>query len=384
MINRSFPQARVSFRPPETIFERIFPDNQVPLQAMVLIPEAGRPVPDSIVSFVNQVDERLRTTIPNRIPLRQHLSLQVDQERLLLYDVDYNTVITAIKTAFNENSFSVLRSYQRFMPIVLGEDSKLISDVIAMRKVLNRKGEELPLGTFVKITREQDLKYITAGEQGEYIPLNYNADKRNAESFRNVIMQMAGERNYPDVIFTGSLDRNSRMFAELGVILVISLFLLYFILAAQFESLLQPLIVLLEIPADIGGALLMLWIFGSSLNIMSGIGIIVMTGVIINDSILKVDTINQLRRSGLPLREAIRRGGVIRLRSIIMTALTTIFGVLPFFFGGGMGAELQRPLSLALIGGMTVGTFVSLLFIPLVYWWIYRGEESGIKINTRN
>jgi multidrug efflux pump subunit AcrB len=147
---------------------------------------------------------------------------------------------------------------------------------------------------------------------------------------------------------------------------------LYFILAAQFESLLQPLIVLLEIPIDIAGALFLLWIFGGSLNIMSGIGIIIMCGVIINDSILKVDTINQLHRKGLPLLMAIKQGGKMRLGSILMTATTTIFAVLPFFWGSDIGSTLQQPLSLALIGGMVVGTLVSLFFLPLVYWAIYR------------
>lgn len=374
-LQNQYPMAKISFRQPETIFERIFSGNGVPLVARVSVSETGSVDADSIVTFVKEADERLKTVIPNRIPLRQHLSIQIDQERLLLYNVDYNLVISDIKTAFNENSFSVLRSYQRFMPIVLGDDSKLISDILLVHKVKNRKGEEFPLSTFVNISREHDLKYITAGEQGEYIPLNYYATKENAEVYKSTIRKLADERNYPDVQFAGSLDSNKKMFGELGIILLISLLLLYFILAAQFESLLQPLIVLLEVPADIAGALFMLWIFNNSLNIMSAIGIIVMTGVIINDSILKVDTINQLKRTGMPLRDAIRQGGLIRLRSIIMTALTTIFGVLPFFFGGGMGAELQRPLSLSLIGGMVFGTFVSLFFVPLIYWWIYKGEE---------
>ena len=375
-MQNNYPMGKISFRQPETIFERIFSGNEVPLIAKVSMSETGLLTADSVIAFVKDADNRLAAEIPNRVPLRQHLSIKINQEKLLLYNVDYSLVFSDIRTAFNENSFSVLRSYQRFMPIVLGDDSKLISDLLSVRKVRNKKGEEFPLNTFVTISREQDMKYITAGEQGEYIPLNYYASKDNIENYKGTLRQMVKERNFPDVQFAGSLDSNKKMFGELGIILIISLLLLYFILAAQFESLLQPLIVLLEVPADIAGALLMLWIFNSSLNIMSAIGIIVMTGVIINDSILKVDTINQYKRTGMPLREAIRTGGVIRLRSIIMTALTTIFGVLPFFFGGGMGAELQRPLSLALIGGMVFGTFVSLFFVPLVYWWIYKGEEK--------
>jgi multidrug efflux pump subunit AcrB len=160
----------------------------------------------------------------------------------------------------------------------------------------------------------------------------------------------------------------------MGWVFLISILLLYFILASQFESFLQPFIVLLEIPIDIAGAFLLLYLFGESLNIMSAIGIIVMSGIIINDSILKIDTINQLRKGGMSLNIAIQTAGKKRLKPILMTSLTTILALLPFLFFDGLGAELQRPLALAVIGGMTIGTIVSLYFIPLSYWFIYKNK----------
>jgi len=105
------------------------------------------------------------------------------------------------------------------------------------------------------------------------------------------------------------------------------------------------------------------------------IGLIVMSGVIINDSILKVDTINNLRAEGMELKEAIYTGGSRRLKPIIMVAMASIFSTLPMLFGGGIGAELQRPMALSLLGGMTLGTVVSLFFIPLTYWYIYRKSK---------
>ena len=108
--------------------------------------------------------------------------------------------------------------------------------------------------------------------------------------------------------FSGTLISGQRLFQELGIILVVALLLLYFILAAQFESLTQPLIVLLEIPIDIAGALLLVKLWGGTINIITMIGLIVMSGVIINDSILKVDTINNLRAEGMGLKKAIYTG----------------------------------------------------------------------------
>ena len=147
---------------------------------------------------------------------------------------------------------------------------------------------------------------------------------------------------------------------------------MYFILCAQFESFLQPLIVLLEIPVDTAFALLSLWLFGHTLNLMSAIGIIVTCGIVVNDSILKIDSINELRKGGMPLEEAIHTAGRRRLRAIIMTSLTTVFAMLPLLFTDDMGSELQRPLAIAMIGSMLLGTLVSLFIIPLIYWFIYR------------
>ena len=151
---------------------------------------------------------------------------------------------------------------------------------------------------------------------------------------------------------------------------------MYFILCAQFESFLQPLIVLIEIPIDIAFALVTLWIFGHTLNLMSAIGIIVTCGIVVNDSILKIDSINELRKAGTPLLEAIHTAGVRRLRPIIMASLTTIMAMVPLLFSHDMGSELQKPLAIAMIGSMLLGTLVSLFIIPLIYWFIYRKQEK--------
>ena len=170
------------------------------------------------------------------------------------------------------------------------------------------------------------------------------------------------------------------MLDELVIILFVSILLMYFILAAQFESFVQPLIVLLEIPIDVAFALLLLWVCGHTLNLMSAIGLIVTCGIIINDSILKLDAINELRKAGTPLLEAIHEAGRRRLRPIIMTSLTTIFAMVPLLFSYDMGSELQKPLSIAMIGTMTIGTLVSLFVIPLVYWSIYRDRSAVSRI----
>jgi multidrug efflux pump subunit AcrB len=372
---RQFPHAKSDFRAPQNMFETLFNNNEPSLLAMACL-KGGRVDVDSILSFAEEADLRLGKKNSNPVSLKQHLSISIDQEKLLLYDVEYDVIYKAIKTMFNEYHATTLRSYQRYLPVVFGGGYTPVGQALREATIKNRSGNEFPLHVFISVYPERDLKYITAGQQGEYVALHYDIQPEDATRHQDTLRTLAEERNFPHAYFGGTVINTRKMIGELSFILVISLLLLYFILAIQFESFLQPFIVLLEIPADIAGALFMLWIFNDSLNIMSAIGIIVMCGIIINDSILKVDTINQLRKEGLPLMEAIKQGGILRLRSILMTAMTTVFAMLPFFVGSDMGSELQRPLSLALIGGMTVGTLVSLFFIPLAYWMIYQ-RRSG-------
>ena len=180
-----------------------------------------------------------------------------------------------------------------------------------------------------------------------------------------------------EVHFGGAYFAGNETFWQMLLIVTVAILMLYFILASQFESLKLPWIVLLEIPIDVAVTVLLLQLCGISLNLMSMIGIIVMCGIVINDSILKIDTIIQLERKGYPLLEAIHEGGVRRLKPILMTSLTTIIALVPFLWGNDIGSQLQRPLAVAMIGGMTVGTVVSLYWVPLCYYYLKRAGGAG-------
>ena len=302
-------------------------------------------------------------------------------ERLLLYDVDYNDLVKVIRTGLYENKAATLQSFTRFIPVVMKGEEASLYEVLEGSRVRNRRGEEINVSSLIRISRSQDLKTIVAGRQGEYVPLEFSPERREKDQFIDQISTKAEQSSLFEVRYSGTLFSDIKLLKEMVILLLISLLLLYFILAAQFESLIQPLIVLAEIPADIAAALFTLLIAGQTLNIMSAIGIIVMTGIIITDSILKIDVFNTLRRQGYSLDEAIREGGHRRFRAIVMTALTSILAVLPLLFSNDMGSELQKPFSYALIGGMTMGTIVSLFILPLIYRMIYR---NAAPVKDRN
>ena len=179
-----------------------------------------------------------------------------------------------------------------------------------------------------------------------------------------------------EVTYAGSWFTNRKMVGEMMLVLIIALVLLYLILASQFESLVQPFVIMSEIVVDIFASLAVLWILGMSVNLMSLIGLVVISGIVINDSILKIDTINRMRREGTALREAVMQASSRRMKSIIMTSLTTILAVCPFLSRGSMGDDLQFPMSIVIIVGMTVGTLVSLFVLPALYYSIYRGKDE--------
>lgn len=378
-LDKNYPQAVFSFSPPVTVFEKLFVTGEADIVAEFYARnKAEAPEAQALKSLESKIKTEAGQ-VPVGVAFENQMNISVDRQKLLLYNVDYNEVYRLLKTAFKENEVATLRSYQQYLPITLAGDGKTVNSVLQQTLVQTLpdkegKSQYIPLQSLVRVTQGEDLKTISAGKNGEYIPFSfYNVDK--AEPLMEEVRKLGGQDW--EIDFSGSFFSNQKMLSELVVILLISLLLMYFILAAQFESFLQPLIVLLEIPIDVAAALLILWICGHTMNLMSAIGIVVTCGIVINDSILKLDAINELRKEGTPLMEAIHEAGRRRLRPIIMTSLTTIFGMVPLLFSFDMGSELQKPLSIAMISAMLIGTAVSLFVIPLVYWFIYRKHDQS-------
>lgn len=166
---------------------------------------------------------------------------------------------------------------------------------------------------------------------------------------------------------TGEERMRKEAFQNLKFALLLSIILVYMVLASQFESLVHPFTILFTIPLAGVGAIFTFFLLGNAMNIMAYIGIIMLAGIAVNDSIILVDAINQLRKEGMPLREAIIEAGQRRIRPIIMTSLTTILALLPLTLGFGEGAALRSPMALAVIGGLITSTVLTLIVIPCVY-----------------
>lgn len=179
-------------------------------------------------------------------------------------------------------------------------------------------------------------------------------------------------------IVSGQSAEMTESFRSMQFALALAIFLVYIVMASQFESLIHPLVILFTIPLALVGAVLALFLTGTTINIVALIGVIMLAGIVVNNAIVLVDLINQLRAQGMDRIEAIMEAGTARLRPILMTSLTTTLGLLPMAMGFGEGSEVRAPMAITVIGGLLVSTMLTLVVIPVVYSLLDRKRWPGV------
>jgi Cation/multidrug efflux pump len=378
-ISTYYPNAKIEAGLAANIFDMIFSTEEPDLQVRLHRRDGGRPA----VELTKMVTDSLRAHFPQLgvqpVSTEVYMKYTADAEQMAYYKVSYQQLYARLKELLGSNSIYDINSGGENVPVVIGNDSK-DAKVLLSNTIRNTDSIDVPISYLVREQRTDDYKLLYASSEGEFSAINI--DKAEDSEVRDVVTYVTSLVDHDkngklQASFVGGYFSSRTMIGELVMVLVVALLLLYFILAAQFESLIQPMIILVEVVVDVALVLFAVWVVGESLNIMSMIGMVVMCGIIINDSILKVDTINRLNRSveksnRHTLIKAILVAGHRRLKPIIMTSLTTVLAIVPFLHRGDMGSALQFPLSFAIIVGMIVGTMVSLFFVPLVYYLLYR------------
>jgi HAE1 family hydrophobic/amphiphilic exporter-1 len=178
------------------------------------------------------------------------------------------------------------------------------------------------------------------------------------------------------VTIAGAFKEQQESFGDLGVLLLIIIMLVFIVMASQFESLTYPFIIMFSIPFAISGVLIALGTTGTTFNMMSFVGVIMLIGIVVKNGIVMVDYINLNRERGMGVIKAVVSGGKSRLRPVIMTTLTTILGMLPLALSNSQGSEMWKPMAITVIGGLTVSTMLTLIIIPTLYTLF---AASGIK-----
>lgn len=387
-VAKHYPKAKTEAELATNIFDMIFSTDKPDLQIRLQNRSGGRPA----VEQTRTVTDSLRLHFPElniqHLATETYLQYQTDAQQMAYYKVTYQQLYLRFRELLGSNNIYDINSGGESVPVIIGTDGR-DADVLLGNTIRNADGIDIPLEYLVKESRKEDYKHLTAGDEGEYAAIDIeNAGDGEVRKVMDYVSRITDDdAGNLQATFTGNYFSSRTMVWELAMVMLVAVMLLYFILAAQFESLLQPVIILAEVVIDVALVMLALFVCGETLNVMSMIGMVVMCGIIINDSILKVDTINRLYRQAVAangvtrvtLLRSIVTAGHQRLRPIIMTSLTTILAILPLLQRGDMGSALQFQLSFTIIVGMTVGTMVSLFFVPLVYHAVYGRRWFGGK-----
>ncbi|HVQ28778.1 MAG TPA: efflux RND transporter permease subunit, partial [Vicinamibacteria bacterium] len=256
--------------------------------------------------------------------------------------------------------------------------------------VRTQAGSLVPLRDLVKIHQQPTLQAITRKDRERAITIFANVATGASQAKAIDRSLEIAKAQLPDgyrALASGSAQAFQESFDSLWFALVLGLIVAYMVLATQFNAFTHPFTVLLALPFSVSGALIALWLAGQSMNVYSMLGIILLMGIAKKNSIMLVDFTNQLREQGAERHEALLEACPIRLRPILMTSIATIAGALPPALALGPGAELQRPMALALVGGMIVSTAFTLLVVPSAYSliddavvWNQERRKRGVSI----
>jgi len=237
----------------------------------------------------------------------------------------------------------------------------------------------IPLRELVSYDRVKGPKEIRRENQQREVLVTANLKNTKISQVAPIITEKIEELSLPSnyrIVFSGEQEEMKKSFRSLTFAFTLAVLLVYMIMAAQFESLLHPFLILLTLPMGLTGAVWSLFLTGQTLNVISIIGLVVLAGIVVNDAIIKIDYTNQLRKRGLGVREAVLEASRVRLRPILITTVTTVFGLLPMSLGLGKGSELQQPLAITVIGGLILATFLTLILIPLAYELVEKRHEG--------
>ena len=264
------------------------------------------------------------------------------------------------------------------MVLQLANAESLTMDEVLDLTLSTPSGEQVALRNLVSNESNRAPQGIQRKDQQRYVSIDVNVEDADTGTVAARVQAMLDSLPRPEgysFLITGSFEEQQKAFGELLIAIVLSLLLVYMVLACQYESLVNPLIVMLSAPMAGIGVIIALMGTDTTFNLQSAIGCIMLGGIVVNNAILLVDQAGKLQSRGMPAREAVTESGRRRLRPILMTTLTTILGLLPLALGIGEGADAQAPLARAVIGGLTASTLITLILIPCVYSLVHQREN---------
>ncbi len=315
---------------------------------------------------------------------KPELTVLVDRDKASTLGLDLSQIASTLNTGLTGTVATRYREGgdEFDVRVRFKEEDRLSLDNIKTVFIKTGANSAATLSNIAKIQERKAPVAIQRRSQERIITVTADPAGRDLGSISREINEKLATLSVPEgftVKLVGEQEEQSKAYRSLIITLLLAVSLVYMIMAAQFESLLHPFIIMFSIPFATIGVSLILFLTGTNFSVPVFIGIIMLAGIVVNNAIVLVDYTNLMRRQGLELREAILEGGRRRLRPILMTTLTTTFALIPMSLGIGAGAELQAPMARTVIGGLSVATLFTLFFIPTLYSFL---ESARQKMET--
>lgn len=334
--------------------------------------ETGSALAKEVVNTVRSVPGAtdVQSSREDNLP---ELRVRIDRDKAGILGIDVAQISNIISTCINGTVASLysdpINGNQYNILVRLSEDYRSNIDDLNNLVLTTNSGQQVLLGNIAKIEKASSPVEIDRKYQQRLIDVTANVFDRDLGSVANDIQAKLDKLALPsgfEIKMTGNVEQQQKTFRDLLLAFGLAIMLVYVVMASQFQSLIDPFIIMFTVPLGMIGVFWMLFLTNTTLSVTSFQGIIVMVGIVVSNGILLVDYTNHLRMRGVDLHEAVMKAGVTRLKPILMTSLATVLGLIPMAVGIG-GESTQAPLAIAVIGGLTLSTGLTLFFIPVLY-----------------
>ncbi len=389
-IRKALEKSGFSYRikPVESVFSKLIKpsENDIEIKIQMEDQNAASEMADQLIELLKKKNiEGLTEVRKGTEKLSDLFAVQINREKCNTYGVDPGEVATFLSERIKGTEATSFSDFEKRIPvrIVLPENNR--QSLTKLLELHYADGEKsILLKNLVDYRRASEQNEIRREGQSRttyvFAGLNGISVDKAVEGINEVIKEIKTD-NDELITVGGANDEIRESFAELYLAIIISILLMYMVLASEFESFLYPFIIIFSIPMGLVGGILLLYVFGESISIISLTGLLILVGIADNDAVVKVEFILRKRKEGLGIKEAIIEAGKDRFRPIVMNSLTVIFGLMPMIFGLGAGTQMRVSLAIAIAGGLVSATFLTLIVIPVIYLNL---EKWAGKTENRN
>ena len=319
---------------------------------------------------------------------KPELKVELDRDKLALHGLSTASVSAMIRNRVAGLTATEYREEGDEYDVIVRYDPEYRSSITDLKNIsiMTPAGKFIKLKELGKVVEYWSPPNIEHRQRERVVKVSVTPYKTSLGQLAGDIQQKIDKLDIPTGVMIdvgGAYQDQKDSFTDLGLLLLLSLILVFLVMASQFESFKMPFIIMFSIPFSFSGVVLALLITGTNLNLIAALGAVLLVGIVVKNAIVLVDYTNLMRDRDLELYDAIRVAGKSRLRPVLMTAMTTILGMLPMAISGGEGSEIWRPMGISVIGGLVFSTFITMIIVPVIYAVVARKGERDKKTAVR-